>query len=157
MNAIRVIWVGRSGKDFIQRGVEHYLARIRPLRAIECVAVRPAAHSGRQRQAALQKEGAALLGKVTPREALVVLDEDGRQCTTRELAALLEDLTRRQARQVTFILGGAHGLHPMVRERADAVLSLSRLTFPHQLVRLILLEQLYRVLTLAAGHAYHHD
>jgi len=157
MAALRIIWVGRSDRGFIADGVAHYLKRIAPLQAVETVTVRAAAHSGRDTAAALQREGQALLRHLGPEELLVLLDERGRRADSRGFAEWLGGWLRGPHRSVTLAVGGAYGFSEAVRARADHTVSLSPLTFPHQLVRLVLLEQVYRALTLLAGHGYHHD
>ena len=151
MNRIRVIWVGKTAKGFPQDGVDHYLERIRPYREIECVDIRPADHSGRDPARALRVEGEAILKRIEDRERVILLDEGGTALSSPGLARWLEE---RPA--ATFVIGGAHGIDGRVAARADDRLSLSKLTLPHQLVRIVLLEQLYRAFTLQHGHAYHH-
>jgi 23S rRNA (pseudouridine1915-N3)-methyltransferase len=154
---LRVVWVGRSQPRFVQEGIAFYRERIAPYQPLELVEVRAAGHSGREPAQALRREGEAILKRIAPADDVALLDERGRQLDTRALA---DWLGRRQARgggALTFVVGGAYGVDEAVRRRADDVLALSRLTLPHQLVRVVLLEQLYRVLSLRAGHGYHHD
>lgn len=151
MSRIRVIWVGKTAKGFPQDGVDHYLKRIRPYREIECVDVRPGDHSGRDPVQALRMEGEAILKRIDDRARVILLDERGTALSSPDLARWLEE---RPA--ATFVIGGAYGIDGRVVARADDRLSLSKLTLPHQLVRIVLLEQLYRAFTLQHGHAYHH-
>ena len=118
--------------------------------------MRSAAHSGRDAGRAVEKESDAILKQIAPRDSVILLDEKGRQRSSRELAALFDELSRGGG-SLTLVLGGAYGVDERVRARAGVTLSLSRLTFPHQLARVILLEQIYRSLTLREGHGYHHD
>jgi 23S rRNA (pseudouridine1915-N3)-methyltransferase len=157
MAGLRVIWVGRTQKGFVQEGVRFYLERIRPFQPLACVEVRAADHSGRDPAQALALEGEGILKRLAPEDCVWVLDQKGEQPSTRELAARLEAALAASARPPTFVIGGAFGVERRVKERAERLLSLSRLTYPHQLVRVIFLEQLYRALSLLAGHAYHHD
>ena len=156
MGALRVIWVGKTERGFHQQAVTFYRKRIEPLQTLECIEVRSAAHSGRDAKRAVGKESDAILKRIAPRDPVILLDEKGRQRSSRELAALFDGLSRGGA-SLTLVLGGAYGVDERVRARADVKLSLSRLTFPHQLARVILLEQIYRSLTLREGHGYHHD
>ena len=151
MSRIRVIWVGKTVNGFPQDGVDHYLKRIRPYREIECVDVRPGDHSGRDPAQALRVEGEAILKRIEDRARVILLDERGTALSSPDLARWLEE---RPA--ATFVIGGAYGIDGRVVARADDRLSLSKLTLPHQLVRIVLLEQLYRAFTLQHGHAYHH-
>ena len=88
---------------------------------------------------------------------VVLLDEHGRLYTTLELASFLKTTMMTAKKRLVFVVGGAWGFHQSVMDRADHVLSLSKLTFSHQLVRLIFAEQLYRVLSVIAGDPYHHE
>jgi 23S rRNA (pseudouridine1915-N3)-methyltransferase len=99
-------------------------------------------------------EAQRLLGQVGDREWVVALDERGKSWTTLQLAEKLDDW-RMQGRDVAFLIGGADGLDEVCRVRADHVLALSAMTFPHALVRILLAEQLYRAWTVLSGHPYH--
>lgn len=157
MAGLRVIWVGKSQPRFVEQGVAHYRERIAPFQPIELVEVRAAAHSGRDAGQALRREGEAILKRIGPDDPVVLLDERGRQLSTRELADWLAARQAEARRALTFVVGGAYGVDDAVRRRAGHTLALSRLTLPHQLVRVVLLEQLYRALSLLAGHGYHHE
>ncbi len=157
MQGLRVIWVGKTSKGFAAEGVAHYLKRIRPLCPLECVELKTAGHSGRGAESAKEKESEAILKRLGGRETVVLLDEQGRQPDSRSWARMLGELLEKSPAPCTFVLGGAYGVDERVRARAGEVVSLSRMTFPHQLARVVLLEQIYRGLTLLSGHAYHHE
>lgn len=156
MMRVRILCVGRTDAGFIREGVAHYLKRLRPLLTVEWEEVRAAGHSGRSAEQALATEGAAILKRVKASERLILLDERGRAVTSTGLAEWVERLQRTNAASAVLLIGGAHGVSPEVRRRADEKLSLSPLTLPHQLVRIVLLEQLYRAATILAGQPYHH-
>jgi 23S rRNA (pseudouridine1915-N3)-methyltransferase len=101
-------------------------------------------------------EGERILAALRPGERVVALDERGKLLDSRQFAAQLGTWRDQGSRQVAFVVGGAYGLDPSVRERADLVLSLSPMTFPHQLVRLLFAEQLYRATAILQGSPYHH-
>ena len=148
---LRILWVGKTDKGFAEDGVQHYLKRLAPFADVECEVIRAAQHSGREPAQALKTEAEALLRRIEPQESVALLDEHGREFTSVEWARWIE------ARQpVTFVIGGAYGVHESVKARAGQTVSLSRLTFPHQLVRVVLLEQIYRAMTILHGHGYHH-
>ena len=157
MAGIRLVWVGKSQEAFVGDGIEHYRRRILPLQPLEIVEVKAAAHSGRDTATARQREAGHILGKLHPRDTVVLLDEKGKTPDTAQFARQLKEWSGQGGRTLTFIIGGAYGVDDSVRERADASMALSRLTFPHQLVRVLFLEQLYRALSLNAGHGYHHE
>ncbi|MBK9514139.1 MAG: 23S rRNA (pseudouridine(1915)-N(3))-methyltransferase RlmH [Flavobacteriales bacterium] len=101
-------------------------------------------------------EGERLLSALKPGEKVVVLDERGMTMGSPEFAGLLGRWQDQGVRQVAFVVGGAYGLSDAVRQRADLVLSLSSMTFPHQLVRITLTEQVYRAFSILGGSGYHH-
>jgi 23S rRNA (pseudouridine1915-N3)-methyltransferase len=108
------------------------------------------------RKAVIRIEGERLLAALENRDTVVVCDERGRQFTTPELSGWISDRAAAGGSgRMVIVVGGADGLADEVRDRADLILGLSRLTLPHELARVVLLEQLYRVLTLQAGHPYH--
>ncbi len=103
-----------------------------------------------------EMEGEKILRLVAASDCLVLLDEHGREHSSAELAAWLEN-KRRTSRRIVFVVGGPYGFSKGVYERADERLSLSRMTFSHQMVRLIFAEQLYRACTIIKGEPYHHE
>ena len=106
---------------------------------------------------AARAESDAILKRLTPGDPMLLLDEKGRELTSREFARELAALGLEKARCVTIVVGGAYGVDERVEARANGILSLSRMTLPHQLARIVLLEQIYRALTLQSGQPYHHD
>lgn len=156
MSSLKAIVVGKTEKGFAGEGVEFYLKRIQPFQPLEWIEVRSAAHSGRDPGQALGLEAEAILKRVTPTDILVLLDERGKTPSTLEFARMLESWSTAPGACV-FVIGGAYGVAETIKRRATFTVALSRLTFPHQLVRVILLEQLYRALTVLAGHGYHHE
>lgn len=157
MAGLRIIWVGKSKERFVTDGIEFYRKRLAPFHRVEWVEVRAAAHSGRRKGEALRQEAEAVLKRIGQGAFVVLLDEKGEELGTTGLAAKMSSLLSDHGNAITFVVGGPYGVDAALRERADWVLSLSRLTLPHQLVRVVLLEQLYRVASLNAGHRYHHE
>lgn len=101
-------------------------------------------------------EGELILKQLQPSDTVVLLDERGREPRSMELAAWLEK-KQQSARRLVFVIGGPYGFSPAIYERANEQLSLSRLTFSHQMVRAIFMEQLYRACTIIKGEPYHHE
>lgn len=102
-------------------------------------------------------ESQVLLARTTTNDTLVLLDETGQQLSSPELAAKIQTFKNSSTKRLVFIIGGAYGVTGEVQQRANLVWSLSKLVFPHQLVRLILVEQLYRAHTILAREKYHHQ
>ena len=147
----RLIAVGRLKRGFYASACRHYAERLAALGRIEVVEVKEGrAPTG---DASREAESSALLAAAQGRT--VALDERGRAFDTRALAAHVSQLELHGASQLSLLVGGAEGHAPWLRERVDDAWSLSPLTLPHELARLVLLEQLYRVETLRAGHPYH--
>jgi 23S rRNA (pseudouridine1915-N3)-methyltransferase len=146
---MRIIAVGRLRGGPEAELVARYAARLRPALAVTEIAEAQGAPAEVKR-----REGAALLAALPDRAFAVALDLGGEQPDTEAFAALLERWLG-QSRPLCFLIGGAEGLDSAVIQRADYVLSLGRLTWPHMLVRAMLAEQLYRARAIAAGHPYH--
>ena len=140
---LRILTVGKA-PGWIDEGFAEYAHRP-SLERLELVVV-PARRGQRNEQ--------RLLDAVREREVLVAMDRCGTAVSSEDLAALLAQW-RMQGRDVAFLVGGVEGLGPRTRQRAEHVLSLSRMTLPHLLVRVVLAEQLYRAATILANHPYH--
>lgn len=156
---ICLLTVGRTTDAAIARATEHYAARAAryidfEIAAISDVKVSRATTEDRQREL----EGSALLAAIRPSDFVWLLDEHGREFTSREFASELQHrMAAGVSKRIVFIVGGPYGFAPAVKERADALISLSQMTFPHELVRLFFAEQLYRAMTILRGEPYHHD
>lgn len=154
---IRLLAIGDRQPAWVDSGFEGYRARFPREWRFESAAI-PTAKRGKNAPAgkARDSEGEALLAKLNSAEKLVLLDERGKQLSSKELANLLSDW-QSDGRDITFAIGGPDGVSNACRERADFTLSLSRLTLPHGLARVVLAEQLYRAASLLAGHPYHRE
>lgn len=157
---ITILTVGKL-KDAAYRELEeHYLkllSRYVPTQVIEVRDAKLGAKrlAGAERERASAEEAANLLAKVPEPARLIALDERGKEFSSYELAAWLEQRTH-EGRDLVFALGGPLGHGHAVRERADDVLALGKLTLPHQMARTVLLEQLYRCWTIIRGETYHY-
>jgi 23S rRNA (pseudouridine1915-N3)-methyltransferase len=148
---IRLVWVGKTRNREAAALIEDYRRRLARFCPIEVVEVRDAAGKGSARAA---REGKTLASKIERRGLTVALDETGREMTSPELARWLGK-TLESRGEVTFLLGGPDGIPPEVAASADMTLSLSRLTFTHEMARVLLLEQLYRAFGILEGTPYH--
>ena len=151
--SIRILCVGKKHESWVVDGIERYQKRLHKPFMVEWVLL---PHSARDGAIARQDESERILHKLTPQDYVVVLDERGKSLDSPALSKLCEQQFS-ASRHITIIIGGAYGVSDELRERADVVWSLSPLVFPHQLVRLILTEQLYRAQEIAASGPYHHS
>ena len=142
---------------WVREAYEDYITRLSSGLKVSLLEIEPGARSpGRPPQKAMEAEAQKILGAVRKDEFVVALDEHGSQLTTRELATWLK--TRMQdGRDLVFVIGGPDGFAPEVLARSDLRWSLSQLTFPHALVRVVLAEQLYRAHSVLIHHPYHRD
>lgn len=153
---IRLIWIASSASDDFVSAIERYSSRIKHFLPIEIVEIAPP--RGRQSQsdvAIMRAQSAKLLEAIPERGYTVVLDERGRSFDSLKFAQWFERLTIDSPHGINFVLGGDVGLDEPVRRRADMLLSLSAMTLPHQIARVVLLEQIYRACTLMRNIAYH--
>lgn len=151
---LSLLAVGGKSPDWVRAGFEDYARRLPESSRLTLIEIPPTSRRGWPPERVLAEEAERILARVKPEDHVVALDVAGRTCSTEALSGKLDDW-RMQGRDVDFLIGGAEGLHPRCLDRADETLSLSALTFPHQLVRVILAEQLYRAWTLLHGHPYH--
>lgn len=150
--AVRILAIGKKHESWVSEGIDRYGKR---MKKPYDVAWQLLPHSSRQEEAARAEESERLLAKISPQDYVMLLDERGKNIDSPALAARLQGQFD-TARNVTVIIGGAYGVDDSVHSRADFVWSLSKLVFPHQLVRLVLAEQLYRAQEIAGGRPYHH-
>jgi 23S rRNA (pseudouridine1915-N3)-methyltransferase len=152
-----LLQVGKTNDQRIAALVDDYVGRIGHYLPFE-VTTLPELRGTRSLSEEQQKvaEGSLILRQLLPGDTLVLLDEHGREPRSVELARWLEQ-KRQSARRLVFAIGGPYGFAPQVYQRAQEQLSLSRLTFSHQMVRLVFVEQLYRACTIIKGEPYHHE
>ena len=153
----RLLAVGTRPPAWVREACADYTRRLGPRLKLTLVEIEPGPRSaGQSPRKAIETEARKLLTALRPGEWVVALDERGTPMSTRELADWLAGRMR-EGRDLAFLIGGPDGLAPEVLERSDQTLSLSRLTLPHALVRVVLAEQLYRALGILAHHPYHRD
>jgi 23S rRNA (pseudouridine1915-N3)-methyltransferase len=145
--------VGRDRSGWFEPAVQGYAERVRRQAELELLEL-PAARGALPPADARRREGEALLAKLKPESWLVALDERGTLLDSMELAQMVAT-ARDAGRELVFCIGGDEGLDASVRDRAWKVLSLSRMTLPHRLARVVLMEQLYRALSILRGEPYH--
>lgn len=150
--------IGRQHESYVKEGIEKFTQRISKYFPVSWSVIpspKNAAMLGEKDL--LKKEGEMILDFLKKEDYLVLLDERGKQFSSEELASFISDRTLESRKNLIFLIGGAYGVHNEILERANSVWSLSRLVFPHQLVRLVLAEQVYRACTIIRNEKYHHE
>jgi 23S rRNA (pseudouridine1915-N3)-methyltransferase len=149
--------VGKPHESYIKEGTDDFTRRIGRYFPVEWNIISPPKNSGALPEAELKKkEGDLLLQLLRPDDFLVALDENGKQFSSIALSTFLQQRATESTRHLIFLIGGAFGLDERILKRAGFTWSLSALTFPHQLVRLVLAEQVYRACTILRNEKYHH-
>ncbi len=149
--------VGKVHEPYVKAGVEDFTRRISRYYKVEWSLIPAPKNAGMLSEMDLKKkEGDIILEWLDKDDYLVVLDERGKQVSSEGLASFLQARANESTKQVVFLIGGAFGVSDEVMKRADYKWSLSQLVFPHQLVRLILAEQVYRACTILKNEKYHH-
>ena len=153
---LRLIWPASSSDDDFAEAIERYFKRIKHFFPTEIMEVpQERGRQSRSDVAIIRAQSARLLAAIPDRGTAVVLDERGQMLDSLKFARWLERLTIDSPHGVNFVVGGDVGLDDTVRQRADKLLSLSAMTLPHQIARVVLLEQIYRACTLMRNIAYH--
>lgn len=159
MLQIKVIAVGKVREKYLQDGIKEYLKRLGPLARLEIVEIPdepcPERLSPAEEERVKTQEGERILRAISPQEYVILLDIEGKQLDSPGVAGLLEDLALSGRSALACVIGGSLGVSAAVKERSDMRWSFSKLTFPHQLMRLVLLEQLYRAFKISRGEPYH--
>lgn len=150
--ALKIITVGKKHESWVKEGIERYQKRLRAPYDVVWVLLPHSRHEGDK---ARQEESQTILSRLKTDDVVILLDETGQLFNSVKMA---EEVHERlvHSSSVVLIIGGAYGVDESVHARASLVWSLSPLVFPHQLVRLVLVEQIYRMQTISAGGAYHH-
>lgn len=155
---IRVLFTGRTTDPWIRQGIELYAGRIRHYLPFEVVELPDLKQTASLREDQIrEREGESILKALRNGDYLVLLDEHGTEFSSLAWARNLEQKTAHIPKDLVFAVGGPYGFSEAVRSRSSESLSLSRMTFSHQLVRPVFLEQLYRAMTILRGEPYHHE
>ncbi len=138
--------------------MQNYIKRVRHYLNFEFIEL-PDIKKGKKTTQEAQKEleGEFILSKIQPNEEVILLDEKGKQFTSKEFSQLLEKKMIYSHKNITFIVGGAYGFSEKVYKMADSKVSLSKMTFSHQMIRLLFVEQIYRAMTIIKNEPYHHE
>lgn len=156
---ISIVTVGKLKEKYLKQGIEEYLKRLSAYAKVEIIEVAdekaPETLSESEMEQVKQKEGERILAKLHPDTHVIALAIEGKMYTSEQFSAHIDQLATYGKSKIAFIIGGSLGLSSQVLKRADETLSFSKMTFPHQLMRLILLEQVYRVFRIMKGEPYH--
>lgn len=155
---IRLLVIGKTDENYLQQGISDYVNRIRhyvPFEVTEIPALKNVATLTRLQQNA--READAITRQLQQGDVVILLDERGKEYRSVDFAGLLNRHFISGAKNLVFVVGGPFGFDPSLKKTATATLSLSKMTFSHQMVRLFFTEQLYRALTILHGGSYHHE
>ena len=154
---IQLLSIGKDHEPYVKPGVEDFTRRISRYYPVEWSLIPTAKNAATLTQTDLKKkEAEIILGILAKDDFLIALDERGKQMTSEGLAAFIQTRANDSTKKLVFLIGGVYGLDESILKRADYRWSLSQLTLPHQLVRLLLAEQLYRACTILRNEKYHH-
>lgn len=149
--------VGKAHESYVKEGVEMFTKRISHYYPVEWKIFPSAKNASALPEGEIKKsESVSILNSLLQDDVLIALDENGKPWTSTELALYIQKKANESAKNIIFLIGGAYGLHESILKRCNHKWSLSNLVFPHQLVRLILSEQIYRACTILRNEKYHH-
>lgn len=155
---ITLLTVGKTDRDWVRQGLDIYVSRLKhyiPFTLMEIPELKNV--SAMSREQIKSREGELILKNLKPTDDVILLDEHGKEYTSVQMAKILQDKISYGCKDIVFIIGGAYGFSDAVYARACSKISLSKMTFSHQMVRTIFAEQLYRAFTIIKGEPYHHE
>ncbi|MEC1020934.1 23S rRNA (pseudouridine(1915)-N(3))-methyltransferase RlmH [Bacillus paralicheniformis] len=156
---ISIVAIGKLKEKYLKQGIDEYIKRLSAYAKVDIIELpdekAPENLSDQDMKIVKDKEGERILSKISPDAHVIALAIEGKMKSSEELADNMDRLATYGKSKVTFVIGGSLGLSDAVLKRADEKLSFSRMTFPHQMMRLILLEQVYRAFRINRGEPYH--
>lgn len=156
---IKLVTVGKLKEKYLKDGIAEYAKRLKHFTKFELIELSdektPDKASHLENQQILEKEGNRILSKITDKEFVIALAIEGQQFPSEEFSKILSDITIRGISNITFVIWGSLGLSNTVKKRANLLMSFGKLTLPHQLMRLVLVEQIYRAFMIQQGSPYH--
>ena len=155
---VKFICIGKTGKEFLIQGEQEYLNRLKHYVPVERIELPDLKNAKKLTEEQIKvAEGKEILSKVGTAEQLILLDENGSMHTSVQFADFIQQRFNTGGKSLVFVVGGAYGFSDELYARANAKISLSKMTFSHQMVRMIFFEQLYRAMTIIRGEPYHHN
>ena len=155
---ITLLTVGKTDRDWVKQGLDIYVSRLKhyiPFAITEIPELKNV--SALTKEQIKVREGELILKNIRPDDDVILLDERGKEYSSVELAETIRNKISYIGKDIVFVIGGAYGFSEAVYRRANSKLSLSRMTFSHQMVRAIFVEQIYRAFTIMRGEPYHHE
>ena len=155
---ITLLTVGKTDRDWVKQGLDIYVSRLKhyiPFNMVEIPELKNV--SSLSKDQIKTREGELILKNIRPTDDVILMDEHGKEYTSVEFARVLQEKISYTGKDMVFVIGGAYGFSPEVYSRANSKISLSKMTFSHQMVRAIFAEQLYRAFTIMKGEPYHHE
>ena len=155
---VKLVTVGKTDVKWVKEGLDLYVSRLRhyvPFSLVEIPQLKNV--SAFSQEQIKEKEGELILKQVTPGDSVILLDEHGKEFRSVEWAEWIRQRLARGGKGLVFVVGGAYGFSQAVYDRAEGKVSLSKMTFSHQMARTIFAEQLYRAFTIIKGEPYHHE
>jgi 23S rRNA (pseudouridine1915-N3)-methyltransferase len=155
---LKLLAIGKTESPYLLEGLIDYESRIRryiPLEITEIPGLKNASNLTKSEWKG--KESTKILQQLNPSDIVILLDEKGKEMTSMEFSSFLNQKFSSGSKNLVFVIGGPYGFDESVKKMAQSILSLSKMTFSHQMVRLFFLEQLYRALTILRNEAYHHE
>ncbi len=154
---IELWWIGKTSFPYLSEGIEIYLKRIKRYCKFNLIELADIKNGGKKSIPELKSlEGQVILKKLNPKDFLILLDENGAQFDSVQFSKQIEQIQNSNPNKIIFLIGGAYGFSDEVYKRANKKMSLSKMTFSHQMIRLLFLEQLYRAYTIINREPYHH-
>lgn len=155
---VKLICIGKTGKSFLEEGEKEYTNRLKHYIGFEKVELPDVKNAKKLSFEQIKtEESKAMMQKITTTDWVCLLDEKGSQYTSVTFADFLQKQMNSGLKQIVFVIGGAYGFSDELYARANGKISLSKMTFSHQMIRMIFLEQLYRAMTILKGEPYHHE
>lgn len=156
---IKIICVGKIKEKYLKDGIAEYQKRLSRFTQFEIIELAdektPEKTSQAENEKIMEKEANRILSKIGNRDYVIALAIEGKQYASEEFSQFVTDITIQGFSDITFIIGGSLGLHSKIKQKAHALISFGRLTLPHQLMRLVLTEQIYRAFMIQEGSPYH--
>jgi len=154
---LKLIWIGKTKDAYIKEANNEYIKRLKRFVQLEIIYIPDLKNAKKLNPKEIKQQETQLILQKATTNPIILLDEKGKQFSSTEFAAYLQKFQSQSTKEIQFVIGGAYGFSQDIYHKANAKLSLSKMTFSHQLIRPIFLEQLYRAYTIINNHPYHNE